>query len=131
MTAAAVRSASIPTFHRTTRALKSLSQLCDLWRRETGQLVTANPVRLGAYTGRPQSAPRHFVCAAVEALQPTAAMLCRLPHPSAGRGSVMETGATMRGGFRAPVSARHLSISVSAWLRLVRLLTETGSRRAP
>jgi hypothetical protein len=49
-----------------------VSQLCDLWRRETGQPVAANPVRLGAYTGRPQSAP---VCAAVEALQPTAAWI--------------------------------------------------------
>ena len=45
-------------------------QLCDLWRRETGSPVTANPVKGGAYTGRPQSASGRFVCAAVEALQP-------------------------------------------------------------
>ena len=31
-------------------------------------------------------------------------------------------------GFRAPVSARHFPISISAERRLVRLLTETGSR---
>jgi hypothetical protein len=45
-------------------------QLCDLWQRETGSPVTANPVKRGAYTGRPQSASGRFVCAAVEALQP-------------------------------------------------------------
>jgi len=39
-------------------------QLCDLWRGETGGPVTANPVMLGAYTGRPQSAAGRFVCAA-------------------------------------------------------------------
>jgi hypothetical protein len=50
-------------------------QLCDLWRRETGRPVTANPVRQGAYTGRPQSASGRFVCEAVEALQPTAAWI--------------------------------------------------------
>jgi hypothetical protein len=50
-----------------------VSQLCDLWRRETGRPVTANPVRLRSYTGRPQSASGCFVCEAVEALQPTAA----------------------------------------------------------
>ena len=52
-----------------------VSQLCDLWRRETGQPVTANPVRCGAYTRRPQSAPGRFVFAGVEALQPTAAWI--------------------------------------------------------
>jgi hypothetical protein len=52
-----------------------VSQLCDLWRRETGRPVTANPVRLGAYEGRPQSASGCFVCEAVEALQPTAAWI--------------------------------------------------------
>ncbi len=50
-------------------------QLCDLWRRETGRAVTANPVKLGDYTGRPQSASGRFVCAAVEALQPSAAWI--------------------------------------------------------
>jgi hypothetical protein len=50
-------------------------QLCDLWQRETGRSVTANPVRLGVYTGRPQSASGRFVCAAVEALQPSAAWI--------------------------------------------------------
>ena len=59
-----------------------VSQLCDLWRRETGRPVTANPVRLGAYTGRPQSAPGRFVCAAVEALQPTAAWIAE--HEAVG-----------------------------------------------
>jgi hypothetical protein len=52
-----------------------VSQLCDLWRRETGQPVTANPVSLGSYTGRPESASGRFVRAAVEALQPTAAWI--------------------------------------------------------
>src|SRR5713101_8403620 len=50
-------------------------QLCDLCHRETGRPVTANPVRLGDYTGRPQSASGRFVCAAVEALQPSAAWI--------------------------------------------------------
>jgi hypothetical protein len=60
-----------------------VSQLCDLWRRETGQPpVTANPVRLGAYEGRPQSASGWFVCEAVEALQPTAAWIAE--HEAAG-----------------------------------------------
>ena len=49
-----------------------VSQLCDLWRRETGRPVTANPVRLRSYTGRPESASGCFVYEAVEALQPTA-----------------------------------------------------------
>ena len=35
---------------------------------------------------------------------------------------------SVRGGFRTPVSARHFPISISAERRLVRLLTETGSR---
>ena len=52
-----------------------VSQLCDLWGRETGKPVTANPVREGSYTGRPHSACGRFVCAAVEALQPTAAWI--------------------------------------------------------
>jgi hypothetical protein len=52
-----------------------VSQLCDLWRRETGRSVTANPVRLRSYTSRPQSASGWFVCEAVEALQPTAAWI--------------------------------------------------------
>jgi len=52
-----------------------VSQLCDLWQRETGRPVTANPVKLGDYTGRPQSASGRFVCAAVEALQPSAAWI--------------------------------------------------------
>ena len=52
-----------------------VSQLCDLWRRETGQPVTANPVRLRSYMGRPESASGCFVCEAVEALQPTAAWI--------------------------------------------------------
>jgi len=52
-----------------------VSQLCDLWQRETGRPVTANPVKLGAYTGRPQSASGRFLCAAVEALQPSAAWI--------------------------------------------------------
>ncbi len=30
-------------------------QLCDLWSRETGRPITANPVRQDTYTGRPQS----------------------------------------------------------------------------
>ncbi len=47
-----------------------VSELCDLWSRETGEPVTVNPVRHGAYTGRPQSASGRFVLAAVEALQP-------------------------------------------------------------
>ena len=59
-----------------------VSQLCDLWRRETGQPVTANPVRLGAYEGRPQSASGRFVCEAVEALQPTAAWIAE--HEAVG-----------------------------------------------
>jgi hypothetical protein len=37
---------------------------------------------------------------------------------------------SLRGGFRAPVSARHFPISIPACRRLVRLLTEAGSRRA-
>ena len=48
-------------------------QLCGLWRRETGSPVTANPVKKGAYVGRPQSVSGRFVCAAVEALQPSSA----------------------------------------------------------
>jgi hypothetical protein len=52
-----------------------VSQLCDLWRRESGRPVTANPVRLRSYTGRPHSASGRFVCEAVEALQPTAAWI--------------------------------------------------------
>jgi hypothetical protein len=31
-------------------------QLCDLWCRETGKPITANPVWQGVYIGRPQSA---------------------------------------------------------------------------
>jgi hypothetical protein len=50
-----------------------VGQLCDLWRDETGRRVTANSVKRGGYTGRPQSASGRFVCAAVEALQPSAA----------------------------------------------------------
>jgi hypothetical protein len=58
-------------------------QLCDLWRRETGSPVTVNPVKEGAYTGRPQSAAGRFVCAAAEALQPVSAWVDehRLPDP--------------------------------------------------
>ena len=52
-----------------------VSQLCDLWQRETSTPVTANPIKLGDYTGRPQSASGRFVCAAVEALQPSAAWI--------------------------------------------------------
>jgi hypothetical protein len=52
-----------------------VSQLCDLWRQESGRPVTANPVRQGSYTGRPHSACGRFVCEAVEALQPTAAWI--------------------------------------------------------
>jgi hypothetical protein len=37
---------------------------------------------------------------------------------------------SVRGGFRAPVSARDFPISISAGRRPVRLLTETGSRSA-
>ena len=59
-----------------------VSQLCDLWRRETGQPVTANPIRLGIYTGRPESASGCFVYEAVEALQPTAAWIAE--HEAAG-----------------------------------------------
>src|SRR5437660_8971581 len=36
----------------------------------------------------------------------------------------------LRGGFRAPVSARHFPISISAGRRPVRLPTETGSQSA-
>jgi hypothetical protein len=35
---------------------------------------------------------------------------------------------SVRGGFRAPVSARHFPISISAGRRPVRPLTETGSQ---
>jgi hypothetical protein len=59
-----------------------VSQLCDLWRRETGQPVTANPVRLGIYTGRPESASGCFVCETVEALRPTATWIAE--HEGAG-----------------------------------------------
>src|SRR5207249_1024297 len=45
-------------------------ELCNLWRRETGHPVTANPVRQGVYKSSPQSAAGRFVLAAVEALQP-------------------------------------------------------------
>ena len=48
-------------------------RLCDLWCRETGKPITANPVRQDTYTGRPQSAAGRFVLAAVEALH--------RPHP--------------------------------------------------
>jgi hypothetical protein len=68
-------------------------QLCDLWRRETGRPVTANPVRQGAYTGRPQSASGRFVCEAVEALQPTAAWID--DHAASGahmRAAIMTRG---------------------------------------
>ena len=59
-----------------------VSQLCDLWRRESGRPVTANPVGRGSYTGRPHSASGRFVCEAVEALQPTAAWIDE--HEAAG-----------------------------------------------
>jgi hypothetical protein len=52
-----------------------VSQLCDLWWRETGEQVTVNSVREGACTGLPQSAAGRFVLAAVEALQPTEAWI--------------------------------------------------------
>jgi len=44
--------------------------------------MAANPVRLGAYTGRAESASGCFVCEAVEALQPTAAWIAE--HEAAG-----------------------------------------------
>ena len=47
-------------------------RLCEIWGRETGKPVRANSVSKGAYTGSPQSASGHFICAAVEALQPPA-----------------------------------------------------------
>jgi hypothetical protein len=68
-------------------------ELCDLWRRETGRPVTSNPVRQGAYTGRPQSASGRFVCEAVEALQPTAAWIDE--HVTSGahmRAAIMTRG---------------------------------------
>jgi hypothetical protein len=72
-------------------------QLCDLWRRETGRPVTANPVRKGIYTGRPQSASGCFVCEAVEALQPTAAWIGERESAEAHSRTATITGAR---GFR-------------------------------
>ncbi len=50
-------------------------QLCDLWHRETGEVVTSSAVRKGKYTSKPQSLAGKFVLAAVEALQPSEAWL--------------------------------------------------------
>jgi hypothetical protein len=71
-------------------------QLCDLWRRETGRPVTANPFSKGSYTGRPQSASGRFVWKAVEALQPSAAWIGEREPVEAGRAAII-TGAQ---GFR-------------------------------
>jgi hypothetical protein len=59
-----------------------VSLLCDLWWRETGKRVTANPFQQSGYTGRPQSAAGRFVLAAVEALQPPSSWI--EAHAAAG-----------------------------------------------
>jgi hypothetical protein len=47
--------------------------LSEVWLRETGQPVRANPAERGVYSGRPRSVSGRFIFAAVKALQPTAA----------------------------------------------------------
>ena len=73
-------------------------QLCDLWLRETGSPVTANPVKKRTYTGRPQSASGRFVCAAVEALQPISAWM---DEHGLGETHVRAETITQAPGFRA------------------------------
>jgi hypothetical protein len=50
-------------------------QLCELWRRETGQDATSSAVRAGQYTSAPQSAAGRFVWTVAKALQPHPAWL--------------------------------------------------------
>jgi hypothetical protein len=72
--------------------------LCDLWRRETGKPVTANPVQQGTYTARPQSAAGRFVSAAVEVLQPPPSWMDE--HEAAGA-QVRASFVTVPAGTRA------------------------------
>jgi hypothetical protein len=46
-------------------------QLCELWERETGRLVTSNAVSEYKYTGEPRSLAGRFSVAVIEALQPS------------------------------------------------------------
>ena len=46
-------------------------QLCELWERETGRLVTSSPVSENRYTGEPQSLAGRFSVAVIEVLQPS------------------------------------------------------------
>jgi hypothetical protein len=54
-----------------------VAQICEMWRLETGQPVTANPYRRYDYTGRPQTDAGRFVLQAVEALRPSKAWIGR------------------------------------------------------
>jgi hypothetical protein len=48
-----------------------IAQLSEIWTRETRTPVTANPYDGGDYASRPCSPAGRFICAAVEALQPS------------------------------------------------------------
>ena len=68
-------------------------QLCDLYRRETGQPVTSSARAKNHFTGTPQSRAGRFVMAAVEALQPAKAWAQEPDHGVAQRRArILHTG---------------------------------------
>jgi len=60
-------------------------ELCELYRRETGQPVTNSAISEGKYKSRPQSPAGRFVLAAVKALQPAEAWIQEPDHRIAQR----------------------------------------------
>jgi hypothetical protein len=58
-------------------------EACDLWTRETGQLVTNSASRNGKYISVPESPAGRFVLAVVEALQPSKSWIAQHPPEDA------------------------------------------------
>jgi hypothetical protein len=105
-----------------------VSRICDLWFRETGQPVTANPYHHDEYKSRPQSEAGRFVCEVVEALQPSAAWIAGYEALATQRRALMVTSprgcrdravhtamrayvAAQKAGGAAPPSAKTYSVS--------------------
>jgi hypothetical protein len=51
-------------------SLKLFEELCNLYERETGELVAAHGIKEDVYTSRAETKPGRFVRAAVEAMLP-------------------------------------------------------------
>jgi hypothetical protein len=58
-------------------------EACDLWTRETGQLVTNSASRNGKYVSAPESPAGRFVLAVVETLQPSQFWIAQHPREDA------------------------------------------------